>query len=98
MKGGIKMPCYLVTYIGVRLDLADHAAAQEAVREVANRRGIGIYLDAQGRAQVPEGYNADEIGNEVKRIYAGKKILEAGKKYGWKTNQTKQDHFEFVRR
>jgi len=92
------MPCYEIRYVGVRLNLADHAVAQEAVREVANRRGIGIYLDAQGRAQVPQGYDADEIGNEIRRAYAGKKIIEAGKKYGWKTNQTKQDHFEFVRR
>lgn len=92
------MPCYEIRYVGVRLDLADHAVTQEAVREVANRRGIGIYLDAQGRAQVPQGCDADEIGNEIKRVYAGKKIIEAGKKYGWKTNQTKQNHFEFVRR
>lgn len=92
------MPCYFITYIGVRLDLADHAAASEAVREVAARRGVGIYLDARGQVQVPAGQNADEIANEVKRVYAGKKIIEAGKKYGWKTSQTKQDHFEFVRR
>lgn len=92
------MPCYLVTYVGVRLDLADHATAQEAVREVAARRGIGIYLDAQGHAQVPAGQNADEIGNEIKQVYTGKKIIEAGKKYGWKTNQKSQNHFEFVRR
>ena len=92
------MPCYFVTYVGVRLDLADHATVQEAVREVAARRGIGLYYDARGQVRVPAGQNADEIGNEVKRIYAGKKILEAGKKYGWKTNQVKQDHFEFVRR
>lgn len=92
------MPCYEIRYVGVRLDLADHITAQEAVREVAARRGVGLYLDANGQVRVPQGLNADEIGNEVKRVYAGKKIIEAGKKYGWKTSQTKQDHFEFVRR
>ena len=68
------------------------------MREVAARRGIGLYYDACGQVQVPAGQNADEIGNEVKRVYAGKKIIEAGKKYGWKTTHDKQNHFELVRR
>ena len=92
------MPCFEIRTIGVRLDLADHATAQEAVREVAARRGIGLYYDARGQVQVPAGQNADEIGNEVKRVYAGKKVIEAGKKYGFNVNQKSQSKFEFVRR
>ena len=102
------MPCYQTITTSVELEIADKQALDEALKELGYERGYGnVYYSSSGQHTlefrngkliVTSNFGVDEtvLKNQIKKAYAGRIVVKATKKYGWKLKQDAKNKNKFV--